>query len=533
MADNYETGAEVIVSPEAHFPDQDNQVSATGNGGRMAIAYGGTASDQDDESQGGEMQWVAFPVEALPEPFATYVRDVAHARQCDPAAVAIALLASMAGTIGNARVVRIGPSYYVVCVLWVGTVNDSGTVKTPAWLAGLAAAKEVEAKGRRDWEEEHGDLRTAKMRHDAELAAWRRAENGGDPPPPLAPIPRLIVEDATFAALVGILVENPRGVLMARDELSGWVRSFDQFTGASGADLSRWLEMYGAGTVSADRKADGHVFVSRAAVSVTGTIQTRILPHAFGEEQQAAGLLARFLLISPPEPRRRFDPIRNGQAPDVDTLVARFSALRSLELPEEGKEPKALELSPEAVQLYAEWFKEHEIRRHETEPGVWRSALAKLEEIPNRLGLVLALARADQPDAVEVVDGDTMRRAIKLTNWFRNEGERVYGLMAESDEERAGRGLVAWVTSRGKVTAREVAQGMRKYRGTGGTERAQQALCRLEEAGKLESEEQQGQRGPGVRVYRPAPSSTSTGFRVHQRESDKPVDVDTVEEGEI
>ena len=65
---------------------------------------------------------------------------------------------------------------------------------------------------------------------------------------------RLIVSDITIEALAMLLEENPRGLGVARDELSGWLASFNQYKGGKGADASQWLELYRAGVLIVDRK---------------------------------------------------------------------------------------------------------------------------------------------------------------------------------------------------------------------------------------------------------------------------------------
>jgi hypothetical protein len=46
-------------------------------------------------------------------------------------------------------------------------------------------------------------------------------------------------EDATVEKLSELLMENPRGILLHRDELSGWLRSLDkQGRGATGPSTS-------------------------------------------------------------------------------------------------------------------------------------------------------------------------------------------------------------------------------------------------------------------------------------------------------
>jgi hypothetical protein len=71
-------------------------------------------------------------------------------------------------------------------------------------------------------------------------------------------------------------------------------------------------------------------------------------------------------------------------------------------------------------------------------------------------------ANLQYPDRI---DAESMRRAVTLTEWFKAEARRVYGLLSETDEERDRRQLADWIAKRGgAVTARELQQGHRQYR---------------------------------------------------------------------
>src|SRR5262249_45474894 len=77
--------------------------------------------------------------------------------------------------------------------------------------------------------------------YEAELARWEKAmaawkrDKAAASSPPLKPDPppceRFIVSDTTVEALAPILLTNPRGLLLARDELAGWIGSFDRYAG--------------------------------------------------------------------------------------------------------------------------------------------------------------------------------------------------------------------------------------------------------------------------------------------------------------
>jgi hypothetical protein len=476
------------------------------------------------------LRWTPFPIHELPEPYRSYVADSARARQCDPATIALPLLSALGGTIGAARIVQIAPDWTAPPVIWTVIVAPSGAVKSPGFKAALAPVEEIDRRALVEWQEEHSDYEAQRLMHDAEMADWRKkgASRGVPPEAQREPTPeRIIVEDTTLQALSGILVDNPRGLLLARDELSGWVRSFGQFTGAAGADLARWLETHRAGPLRVDRKTDGHVYVPRSSVSICGTIQTAILPLVFSGQEQDAGLLARFVVASPPEPTRTWHVICNAKPPDVDALVRRFERLRSLDMPEQGLAPMALVFSEEAKAEYGNWFEGHEKRRSDIEAGSWRAATSKLEELPCRLGLVLSLAKADEPNDVTEISGEAMRSALAITDWAYAEGMRVYSTLSEGSKDRRERELVDWVSRHpAAVTARETAQAHNRFSGPGGTTKAKEELSGLVEAGRLKRVTRKGHRGPTADAYAGVEATpTPTGFAGVQTEGSKPVGV--------
>src|SRR5215510_11366595 len=144
-------------------------------------------------------------------------------------------------------------------------------------------------------------------RWEKDMVAWKRDKNAasdppGKPDPPQAE--RFIVSDTTVEALAPILLVNPRGLLLARDELAGWFGSFDRYAGRgkAGADSANWLSMFNAESIIVDRKTGipRTIHVPDAAVCVTGGIQSAILKRALTIEHRESGLAARLLLACPP-----------------------------------------------------------------------------------------------------------------------------------------------------------------------------------------------------------------------------------------
>src|SRR5262249_15366477 len=124
--------------------------------------------------------------------------------------------------------------------------------------------------------------------------------------------PRLVVSDITIERLSEVLEDNPRGVLVARDELSSWLYSFTRYKGGGGvSDVPNWLELHHAGTLMYDRKTGDRrtIIVSKAAASVTGGIQPGTLARALSSEYREAGLGARLLLAMPPKVVKKWSEV--------------------------------------------------------------------------------------------------------------------------------------------------------------------------------------------------------------------------------
>ena len=91
-------------------------------------------------------EWQPFPIDALPEPVRSFVRETARSRGVDEAMVAVPLLGILAGLVGNARRLRLSPEFVVPAVLWTCVLAESGTGKTPAVRAAAATLDAIDAR---------------------------------------------------------------------------------------------------------------------------------------------------------------------------------------------------------------------------------------------------------------------------------------------------------------------------------------------------------------------------------------------------
>ncbi len=203
-----------------------------------------------------------FPVDALPEPLRGFVAAGAKAIGCDLSYIALPLLTAIAAAIGNTRRLLLKRGWAVPPILWAVIVGESGTTKTPAFKLAMRPFRDRQNKAFKRHAEAMREYDADMAQYEKDYAEWKRDKKAtGDPPEkPQEPIAdRCIVSDTTVEALAPLLMANWRGLLMARDELAGWLGSFDRYAGKGkgGADAAHWLSMHNGESIVVDRKTGG------------------------------------------------------------------------------------------------------------------------------------------------------------------------------------------------------------------------------------------------------------------------------------
>lgn len=371
--------------------------------------------------------WVPFPTQLLPPVVAEYVKASAAALGCDEAMVAVPTLPIMAAAIGNSFRLQVKRSWYEPSTIWAVVINRSGTLKSPALEKALFPVNALELDLKDDYE--------------GRIALYEREMERGEEEPDKPVRQRLRVSDTTVESIALVHSGNPRGLLLARDELAGWLGGFDRYSKGE-ADMQSWIEMYDGRFVQIDRKTTTPpvLDIRYPAVSVVGTSQ----PKVFFEDRISrahfeSGFISRWIIVYPPERPRRWTD--SDIHPDAKRLYSELvSSLYNL--PFQG-EPCFIELSPEAKDVFTDFYNSNAGLVSTLPEGALRSSLSKIEAIAARLALIFHLA--DHPVSIPgPVKGETMQRAVWLAQWVRYELARIYeneGLHERSisrDEKLAG-----------------------------------------------------------------------------------------------
>ena len=276
----------------------------------------------EPEKLGEELPAVpAFDAGLLPDSLRPMVEDVADRMQVPldfPAIVAVATVAGLCGRRAVIQPKEHDSSWMVVPNLWGAIIANPGMMKSPVIDSVAAPARAMEAESCKEHTDAMRQYMAAQERVRLDNSVWAeqykqaaKKQKAAPPKPELEVAEpsqrRLIVVDATFESLHQLLAENPAGVFVLRDELTGWLASLER----QGRESERafYLECWSGDTsFTIDRIGRGSIHVEHCCVSLFGGIQPArlraYLADALRDGPSNDGLIQRFQLLVWPDTKR-------------------------------------------------------------------------------------------------------------------------------------------------------------------------------------------------------------------------------------
>ncbi len=383
----------------------------------------------------------------------------------------------------------------VVPNLWGALVGRPGFKKTPVIESITHPLKQVQEAwfgAHKDSQVEHQQQREMQ---ELKVSAWKQKATqelkGGRTPPErpvgLQDLPackRLIVTDATFEALHRSMSENPAGVLVLRDELTGWLAQLDK-PGREG-ERAFCLEAWnGTSGFTVDRIQRGTIHVPHVCMSLLGGIQPGRLRAYLSDALESGpgddGLIQRFqVLVWPDSPvdwklvDRAPDPLAEGQGARVYGRLVELST----------ETPSLFRFSPAAQELFFEWYAELQTKvRSGDLHDALAAHLAKYGSLMPSLALLFELA--DQASAgvwsSGLVSLEHTKQAAAFCDYLESHARRMYGCVI-SPQMRAAADLAERIKRRelgreGPFSLRDIYRA--QWTGLDTPERAQTAVSIL------------------------------------------------------
>lgn len=395
--------------------------------------------------------------DVFPPGWAAWITRAAAAKGAPAGYVATALLSVAGGLIGNARWAQPWAEWAEPPVMNVALIGPPSAGKSPALDAVVNPLAEIEIEANADWQQRRCDHATGKLAAETRRAAWevevKTAVKSGLVPPtmpadaaePETPQRRRIIStDPTPEKAARLSAANPRGMILQRDELAGWIAGMGRYSsGGGGAERGFWIQAYGGRSWTPDRVKDGddETAVPHLTWAIVGGIQPDRLATALlqGDDD---GLAARFLYCWPePTPPRR-PPLGRSLA-EAATWLAK---LRNL--PWTAPAPLLLPFSEPAQAALQDW-REEAARLEHGAAGLFLSWVGKLPGFAVRLALIfahLAWSEAGHADApTEIGEPDMLRAVTFLHEYAVPMARRAFGEAALPQAERDARRLARWI----------------------------------------------------------------------------------------
>ena len=396
-----------------------------------------------------------FSLEFLPDRLSPWVGDITKRLGCPPDFVAVAAMTALGAVIG--RRVGVKPQEKTDWMehpnIWGMFIGRPGLLKSPAMSEALKPIHYLEAEviknndtARKAYEIAIDDY---KLRQGVKASltkdAMKKCKTGekvdinfnlGDEP--VEPLPvRYRTNDSSYEAVGELLIANPSGILVERDELVSLLAHLDseEQTNARGFYLSGWS---GTQPFTFDRIIRGHRHIDGVCISVLGNTQPSRLAgyvkRANADGAGGDGLLQRFgLMVWPDAPAegKNVDEWPDSEARkaagDVFERASKLTPNEALRLgAAQGAYDKvpSFRFDADAQAEFLPWRTELErrLRDGSLSPAL-EAHLAKYRKMVPALALINHIADGGDGNISRVA----LLKALAFADYLESHARRIYG----------------------------------------------------------------------------------------------------------
>jgi hypothetical protein len=414
----------------------------------------------------------------LPEGIRAWAVDEARRLVCPLDFIVGPFLCALASIVGASCAIRpkANDNWTIVPVLWGLNVGYPGDKKSPAMAAAMKGVTHLVSIARNTFEGQKEEHATEKMIHKARLEALEarlkaaaktatrkraKPEDGESAnvedvaeelkrhkeEEPVEPKERrYMTNDPTIEVVGDILSYTPRGILVARDEFSGFLSSMEKENHQS--DRPFWLEAWnGNQPFTIDRIGRGHIYIANLCASIFGCTQPDVLAErlklAAGGEND--GFLQRFQVTVFPDKRHW---IWRDEAPALDAyqrMIEIFEDLSCIDPVSYGAIQASgydklpyFKFESDAQELFIQWSEDlHARMNNDDDDPLVIQHLAKFEKFCATLALIFHLIDCAAYGVRGHVPRDSMIRAAGFCAYFESHARRCYALLKGLEFEAA------------------------------------------------------------------------------------------------
>lgn len=374
-------------------------------------------------SDSGKTAVISFPLEIFPKAIRDIIEALEEYENYNVDFTAASFLTVFAAAMGNTWSVRFMTGWISRPIIYMVLVGSPSCGKTPPLQQAVAPllkldgeydmiyCKEMETY--RQWERMSAKQREKHSLPEAMKMPQRKCH---------------VVVDSTVEALIGALRDNPRGVLIYKDEIDSLLSNFNRY---NGSDEGYFLSLFSGTPFKYSRKSSNeHIFLSNPYCSIIGSTQPGRLGEQFGGKRMMNGFSSRFLKVYPEideMPSWNDTAMPDGVLEEWERIIRRVITVT----PSTDQEGKAtsieLMFSQDAKLRIIQWKDAVNNKAYaETDSDAVRALCGKLETYLVRFCLVIQIMHGICGESgMDEIEPRTAELAIKLTEYFRNMESRI------------------------------------------------------------------------------------------------------------
>jgi hypothetical protein len=347
----------------------------------------------------------SFPIEVFPKSIQNLIINAEETVGYNPEYLSAGILSACATSIGSS-VKLFNGSYENPPILWLNIIGRSGDGKTHPLKFAKQPITEMDKK--------------SFTRFQSDMQKYSNSKDKNEEKPLYN---KTILSDFTPEKLSESLQDNKKGVLIFRDELLGWIKSFDKYK--KGGDQQMYLEFFNGDAISVDRVSKAPIRVERPNVNILGGMQPKVLKDMAANNREDDGFLARFLFVYPENLKPNIftgKQIDDSQYKNYNKLIQDLFSIPD----------KTLKTTGSQIEIYKEWQSEKVKECHQDD--LETLIQSKLETYVWRLALILEMIEQTSKESFsDELSDSSLNNAIILVEYFRNNALRVYNKLSSTN----------------------------------------------------------------------------------------------------
>lgn len=355
-------------------------------------------------------------IQHFPKELQDMIQEVSSKALLIPDYVATSMLTTLGSAIGNSLITKINDDYYKP-ILYAINIGDSSVAKSR--VQDVFVHKPL-----RERNKELSRKYETEKEENAQLEAKEQREVNRK---------RVLLNKGTIEGVYKALNNNPKGILIYRDELSGWLSAMNKYSG-KGDDVECYMELWKGSQFDNALSSKETSLIDNPFACVLGNTTPNKIADFAKNGNDRNGFLFRFLICYPDKPK---EPKELGNESIEESYFTSYAKIyNDLCVLPFGDKQKEVQTSKEAFTVFQSFFKEFCKKSHCSKNENEQSIIGKMIDYAPRFALILqAIDYANKKDTLEQISELNMSRAVGIAKYYFGMAMKVQKLI-KADEKQ-------------------------------------------------------------------------------------------------